>query len=139
MANTTVTPAIIRSLRTQFMNLFATAFAAATVYYERLATIVPSTTASNTYGWMSKIPRIREWIGERVVNRLASTGYQITNKDFEVTIGVDRNDIEDDNMGMYAPTAQLIGEEARKHPDDLVLDLIRKGHQQVCHDGQFFF
>lgn len=139
MANTTITPGIIRALRTQFNGSFQSAFSDAPVYHDRLATVVPSSTRSNTYGWMAKIPKIREWIGERVVHRLAGRGFEIVNKDFELTVGVDRNDIEDENLGIYTPLMQQMGAEAKKHPDDLVFALITGGASAECFDGQFFF
>ncbi|MEX6732518.1 Mu-like prophage major head subunit gpT family protein [Pseudomonas aeruginosa] len=47
--------------------------------------MIPSTTASNTYGWLGQFPKLREWIGQRVIKDMAAQGYQITNKLFEST------------------------------------------------------
>lgn len=141
MALDTITPANIRALNTQFSGVYQAAYDAAEVHRERLATTVPSTSKSNTYGWMTKLPKMREWLGERVIHGLAAHGYQIENKDWELTVGVDRNDFEDDNLGIYRPVVQQTGDEARKHPDDLIFDLMRDGHlaTAVCFDGQNFF
>ncbi len=139
MANTAITPAAIRALRTQFSKLFQSAYDETPTFYEKVCTVVPSSTRSNTYGWMAKIPKIREWVGERVVNRLAGRSFEIVNKDFELTVGIDRNDIEDDNLGIYTPLMQQMGAEARKHPDDLAAALFTSGGSTVCFDGQFFF
>lgn len=46
---------------------------------------------------------MREWIGEREVQALAAYDYLIKNKKFEMTIGVPRDDIEDDKYGVYTP------------------------------------
>ncbi len=66
-------------------------------------------------------------------------GYTITNKDFEVTVGVDRNDIEDDNLGVYGPLMQEMGVSAAQQPDDLTFGLLAQGATETCYDGQCFF
>lgn len=48
------------------------------------------------YAWLGDIPGMREWIGDREVQNLTASDYTIKNKDFELTVGVDRNAIEDD-------------------------------------------
>lgn len=136
-----ITPADIRALNTQFSGIYQAAYDAAEVHRDRIATTVPSTSKSNTYGWMAKLPTMREWLGERIVHGLAGHSFQIENKDWELTIGVDRNDFEDDNLGIYQPIVQQMGDEARKHPDDLIFDLMNNGHLATaeCFDGQNFF
>ena len=44
---------------------------------------------------------MREWIGDREIQNLSASDYTIKNKDYELTVGVDRNDIEDDTLGIY--------------------------------------
>ena len=60
-------------------------------------------------------------------------------KDWEATIEVDRNDIEDDQLGFYNPIVAALAEEARKHPEKLVADLMVGGFSTACYDGQNFF
>ncbi|MDX1527049.1 MAG: Mu-like prophage major head subunit gpT family protein [Gammaproteobacteria bacterium] len=134
-----ITPAALRALNTQFVSLFAGAYEGTEAWWSEVATEVPSNTKSNTYGWAAKRSRMREWLGERVVNNLAAHSYAITNKSWENTIGVDADDFEDDNLGVYQVPVQELGEEAKKHPDDLVLDLMQNGHAQVCFDEQNFY
>jgi phage major head subunit gpT-like protein len=108
-------------------------------WWQEVATRVPSSTRETRYGWMVNIPRFREWLGERVVHNLAARNYAIVNKDWELTLGVDRNDIEDDQMGLYGPRAEEMGQQARKLWDDLVTKLIKEGATTVAFDGQYFF
>lgn len=49
---------------------------------------------------------MREWIGDKVVKSLAAFNYTIRNKDWEATVEVDRNDIEDDQIMGYALQAK---------------------------------
>ncbi|HCL3956155.1 TPA: Mu-like prophage major head subunit gpT family protein, partial [Pseudomonas aeruginosa] len=115
-----ITPALISALKTSFQKHFQDALAKAPSTYLQVATVIPSTTASNTYGWLGQFPKLREWIGQRVIKDMAAQGYQITNKLFESTVGVKRTDIEDDNLGVYAPLMQEMGRAAGAHPDELV-------------------
>lgn len=134
-----LTPAILQALNTGFRREFQQAQSQAKSEYKKVATVVPSSTKSNTYGWIGKMPNFREWIGDRVVNDIASYGYTIENKDFEMTIGVNRNDIEDDQIGVYSPLFQEMGRATEVHPDELVFGLLKAGDSTLCYDGQNFF
>lgn len=134
-----ITPANIRALRSGFNKSFRDAFEETAVWYTKLATIVSSTSQMNTYGWMNQFPGMREWLGERVVNNFSAGSYTITNKTWELTFGVQREDFEDDNLGIYSEYSAMIGETARKHPDELVLELLKNGHSRLCFDGQNFY
>lgn len=136
-----LTPALLTALTTGFRKEFQTAFdaAKAEAQYTKLATVVPSTTKSNTYGWLGDFPDYREWIGDRVIKDMAAHGYAIENKDYEATVGVKRTDIEDDNLGIYSPMMAHMGEMSARFPDKLVFDLLKAGASTLCYDGQFFF
>lgn len=122
-----------------FSTAFMAGFDMAAPMYQRVATRVPSSTKTNEYGWLGRFPGFREWIGDRVVNGLAKHGYSLTNKSYENTIGVDRDDFEDDNLGIYTPMFQSFGETAAAFPDTLVWALLKLGFATKCYDGQFFF
>ncbi|CAH8721337.1 Mu-like prophage major head subunit gpT family protein [Paenibacillus melissococcoides] len=57
----------------------------------------------------------------------------------KLTVGVDRNDIEDDTIGLYNPIVQDMGQSAAAHPDELVFGLLLKGFKEKCYDKQPFF
>lgn len=106
---------------------------------ERVATRVPSTVKEQTYGWLGELPDAREWIGNRVVNNLTESDYTIKEKPWELTVGVDRDDIETDNLGHYAMRFEAIGRSTVTKPERLVWDLLKAGFTTNCYDGQFFF
>lgn len=122
-----------------FQLLFGAAFAAAPSQYARIAMRVPSMTAEEKYAWLGKMPRFREWVGDRVFNSIKSHDYTVKNKDWEVSVEVDRNDIEDDRFGVYSPMLQALGQESATHPDELVFALLAAGFTTTCYDGQYFF
>lgn len=134
-----ITTAALQALRVSFETRFNDAYQVATPLWNRVATEVPSTTKENTYGWLLKMLRMREWLGERVFQNLAEASYTITNRNFEGSVAVDRNDIQDDNLGVYNMQFDQLGQAARMYPDDLIFDLLRTGQANLCFDGQFFF
>ena len=134
-----VNSAALQSIFKGFKTLFNAAFSDATPLYEKVATVVPSSAKSEEYGWLGSVPRLRKWIGERVVNSLAAHGYTIKNEPWEATIEVDRDDIEDDAYGVYSPMIKELGRSAAVHPDEIVFALLAKGFTAACYDGQYFF
>lgn len=134
-----INTATLNAIRVGFNASFKRGLGQAPSDMARIATIVPSTTRENKYGWLGKSPAMREWLGPRVVQSLAEHDYAITNKDFELTIGVDRNDIEDDNLGVYEPLFVEMGESTGSHPDRMVFDALKNGFTTECYDGQYFF
>jgi phage major head subunit gpT-like protein len=107
--------------------------------FGRIATTVPSTTREQDYGWLGKIPNVREWAGDRVVHNIAQAGYTIKNKSYELTISVSRDDIEDDNLGIYTPMFTELGAASNSHYDQLVFSLLKAGFATACYDKQYFF
>ena len=74
-----------------------------------------------------------------MVKSLSESSYQITNKDYESTVGVPRNAIEDDEFGIYGPMMASMAQVAAEHPDTLVFGLLKNGFTTPCYDGQNFF
>ncbi len=101
--------------------------------------VVPSTGKENDYSWLCRFPKMREWICDKVVKALAAFNYTIRNKDWEATVEVERNDIEDDQIMGYALQAKGAGQSAAELPADIVFALLSKGFTNLCYDGQPFF
>lgn len=131
--------ATLKTLFAGFTSLYYAALTAVEPSYEKVAMIVPSTSSEQKYGWLGQFPRFREWVGDRVIANLKEYGYAISNKTFESTIAVKREDIEDDQIGQYSPLFQQLGNDSGNHPDELVFALLKSGFATKCYDGQFFF
>jgi len=127
--------ALFTGLKTTFNN----AFAAAPSLWQEVAMLVPSSTRENDYAWLSDFPRMRKWVGDKVVKALAAFKYTIVNDDWEATVAVRRNDIDDDNLGIYGPKAQAAAFAAKQLPDEIVFELVNQGFASLCYDGQNFF
>lgn len=131
----------LRAVQQGFNTIFQGALAGVVgqADFNRVATTVPSEASENVYPWLGNFFGLREWVGDRVVQNLATSKWTIENKDYEGTIAVKTNDIEDDKIGVYRPMIAQMGEGAAIHPNTLVFDLIRNGASRLCYDGQYFF
>lgn len=139
MINLLINNANLEHLFRSFKAISLQSFNDTEVRWPKIATLVPSTTAQTDYGWMNQIPSVREWIGERQVQNLSTSTYSIRNRDFELTVGVDRNSIADDQIGIFSPMLQMMGESVARAPDELIFDLLVRGFEEKCYDGKAFF
>ncbi|AEB10037.1 Mu-like prophage major head subunit gpT family protein [Desulfobacca acetoxidans] len=119
--------------------IFNETFQGAASFYNRVAMTVTSKGRGNDYKFMLQFPMLREWIGDRQVRNLAAAHFQIENKDYEATVELDRNDMEDDTIGIYNPVISELGRAAKQHPDLLIATLLANGHTTPCYDGKNFF
>ena len=126
-------------LKRGFAASFKNGFGGVTPLWQKIATLVPSSTSTNDYGWLGKIPGMREWIGDRLINNLKQHDYSLKNKSYESTIGVDRDDIDDDQYGVYTPMMEMLGQGSAEHPDELIFALLSAGFATACYDDQYFF
>jgi phage major head subunit gpT-like protein len=119
--------------------IFNAAFEGAQSFHEQVAMVVPSSARANDYKFMMQFPMLEEWLGDRQIRNLAASNFQIANKDYEATLEVDRNDIEDDQLGVYNPIVAELGRAAKQHPDFLLAKLMGDGFTASCYDGKTFF
>lgn len=134
-----ITAATLAALQQGFNAAFLQGFGATAPSWPTVAMRVPSTADLENYGWMKDLPGMREWVGQRVIHNLEATGAQLKNKNYEHTIGVDRNHIDDDKLGIYSPIFSMQGEIVSRHPDELVWGLLPTGFAVKGFDGQYYF
>lgn len=134
-----ITPQALKELFVAFSKAFKDGFAMAPSHWQKVAMTVPSTGSDTTYGWLGQMPRFREWVGARTLKDLKAHAYKITNKHYESTVKVGRNEIEDDLVGTYSPIFSEMGRAASDFPNELVFGMLAAGFATTCYDGQFFF
>ena len=135
LVNKSSLTAVFITLKTTFNK----AFDAAPSLWEKTTMLVPSGSGQNDYTWLSRFPKMRKWLGDKVIKALEAFKYTVVNDDWEATVEVDRNDIEDDNLGIYAPQAQEAGFSAKQLPDEIDADLKNNAFVNLCYDGQYFY
>ncbi len=134
-----INQANLTSVYLGFSSVFNDAFKNTPSFIDRIAMVVPSSSRLNDYKFMLQFPSLREWIGDRQIRSLAAASFQLENRDYEATVEVDRNDIEDDQLGIYQPIVAELGRAAKQHPDLLAAELLANGFTRLCYDGKPFF
>jgi len=129
----------IAALFISFKALFGKAYTGVKPTWEKIAMRVPSTASKEVYSWLAALPGLRKWVGDRVCHILGMHKYEIPNEDYELTVAVKVNDIEDDQTGVYAPLISAMGVSAANWVDELVYQALKDGFTVACYDGQPFF
>lgn len=134
-----VTTDFLDALMTNFRVLFKNAFEGEKPSYEPLVMNVKSDSDKESYNWLGAVPAPVEWKDERVIRGLRSQDYTIVNTNYETTIEVDRNTLEDDKYGLIAPRIKQLATRVANHPNKLVFQLLNAGASTKTYDGQNFF
>ena len=104
-----------------------------------LATVLPSNSDLEKYGMLGDIPTAREWLGDREVAALAEYDYTIKNKNWESSVGIDQNDIDDDKYGMIMEQVRAMPGALIAHRQEMLEDLFAAGTTDLAYDGSAFF
>lgn len=93
--------------------------------------------SATQHSWLEQLHGIHEWVGERVLNNAELGKLTVVNRDFENTVKVSRNEIEDDQYGVYSPLIGMMGADAENLWKKLAIEaLIGNGDWA---DGNPFF
>ncbi len=125
------------TLFTGFQNSFMSGLEQARENWKLFATPVQSGTASNLYPFLEQFGGMKEWIADRQIRNVATRKIEIVNRDFEETVSIPRNDIEDDQYGIYGTLIAQMGEHAAKIWQDLAVEALLTGENWI--DGAPFF
>lgn len=131
--------AVISAIFLNLSTVFNKTLADTPVQWNLIASEVPSNGKYNDYQWLADFPGMKEWVGKKQIKKLAGYEYVIVNKSYEATVAVKRDDIEDDQLGIYSTQAQSAGFSAKKWPDSLVFNAVNNGFKSKCYDGKPFF
>lgn len=104
-----------------------------------LATTMPSTSASEKYGFLGDFPGVKEWLGDKIAGELKDYDFEITNKDWYDAIEIDRNEIDDDQLGRIKPRVEGLADSVRRYKGELIADLIANGTTGLAYDAAAFF
>jgi phage major head subunit gpT-like protein len=137
LVNSDFTAGLLTSFRAIFTGAFTEADKKAA--WRALCLLVDSTGEKESYNWLEAVPSMSEWKDTRVISGMSAKGYEITNKNYEGTIEVDRNVIEDDRYGLIAPRVRQLAVRCANHPAKLVYQLLNAGSGTKTFDGVNFF
>jgi len=135
-----LTSAAIQALQTSFDARYRQGWGDAQLQTDVFSTVIPSSVRTNTYGWMARLPSMRQWVGPRTIQNLTNHDYTLTNLPYELTVGVDRDDWDDDMLGVYSPLFEEMGRAARLLQDQRVVIALQLGDTAgLGFDGVTFF
>ncbi len=103
--------------------------------------IMETTSNSNKekYGWLGETASMVEFKDSRQVRGLNDYDYEIPNKKYESTLGVDEDEIEDDQINGIQTRISDLASKAKSHPRVLFFEAILAGEVELCFDGVAFF
>lgn len=119
---------------------FWQAYKVAPTWHQQLASIYPVGTEQWVSGWIGMLNKMREWTGPRIVREPAPQTYLVPIQNFELTWGIDKFKLEDDQHGIYTAEFEHHGTQNAKWPDYQIRDLIfntgsQTGARQIGTDG----
>ena len=107
--------------------------------FDAAATVVPSTNNNEKYGFLGDVPVVKEWIGDKTYGALEDYDYTITNKDWYSGIAIDRNEIEDDNLGAIPARIQTLVAALRRYQGQLIANLLVNGTTGTAYDSSAMY
>lgn len=112
------------------------------LWWQKLALKIPSTHREEVYPWVTSLPQMKEWVSDAQFAHLTAYKFTLENKFWQAGLEVKREDMEDDRLGIIAPAIGMLAENAMRHPDKLIFQLLSKGFDAtygLAYDGQYFF
>ncbi len=118
---------------------FGQVLATTPTWGDRISTTIPSNTRQVTYGWMARIPIMRKWVGSRSLNAISTHARTVTNEPFENTTVLERDDVEDDQFGIFNMNISFLAAQAKKWQDQRIAQFLRDAATVVGYDGKAVF
>lgn len=130
-----------------FSTLFDMQLARTPTDFQDICTVMPVASTVTEFKWLGDVPKMKEWIGQRALNKLRAETHQIRTKNWANGIEVERDDLDDDKLGLIRPRIEQLAQEGMWHIEDLVFDIINDalssgaggGTLALCYDGQPLF
>ena len=133
-----INDATLQTLGKQLNAKWTAAFEAAPqMQLNALATMYTSTAASNNYAFLEALGGWSEWNGARQFKDVASQQFEVLNKDFEMSIKMPKNQIEDDQIGMYVDLVPNMVQGWFKKQQSLIMSVLTSN--PVAYDGVALF
>ena len=93
--------------------------------------------SATQHSWLNQLKGIHEWVGQRAIEAVNLGKLTVVNRDFENTVTVSRNEIEDDQYGVYAPLIGMMGADAENLWKKLALEAL-VGNGEWADGNKFF-
>lgn len=130
----------MQALYTGYNTVFRDAFQAyLDTTYTKFVGEINAGTSQIDMPMLEQLSGMREWIGPREIKNLATKKLSIVPRTWEDTVGVKREDIEDDQFGLYNPLFQTLAMNGANLPNDITNELLAGAASATWLDGAAFF
>lgn len=115
---------------------------------EGLGRVVESTTSLEEWQWLGDLPGFTEWVGDRKISDIDAFKLQIRNRDWQSSVPVSANNLDDDKMGLFEGMPQELARIAQRHRGTLMTQCLLNGFtgsafpdagNGLTYDGALFF
>jgi len=135
-----VTSDFLAGVRTNFRALYNREFAAAQGLqgWQAMALKMDSNGELNTYNWFDTVPVMVDVThGTVELQGLRPDNFSLTNREYQSAIEVERAALERDQLGLITPRVQQLGQEAARHPGQLIFQHVLNNDN--AFDASAFF
>jgi phage major head subunit gpT-like protein len=105
----------------------------------RLMEVVPSSSGTETYPTATLLGDLEEVLDEVTITNIGTFVQSVPNRTFARIVQVKRNDIADDNVGVYRPGVRQLGRRAALYPLRLGAEVLLAGFTDEWIDGTTVF
>lgn len=138
-----LTPAVANALYTKYSQIFQQTVLATEIFWPKIAQLFNSTALTEQHIWLDRIPQLRQWNGDRIIQNASLRSYSLTNLPFELTEELDEFNVLDNKIDAFAPVVQMMGMQSKKWPDTLFFNkttgAIVLGGTTPTYDGVNFW
>ncbi len=106
---------------------------------QRLMEVVPSTSGTEKYPVATLLGDLEEVLDEVTITSIGAFVQSVPNRTFARIVQVHRNDIADDNIGVYRPGVRQLGRRAALYPLRLAAEVLLAGFADQWIDGTTVF
>lgn len=108
--------------------------------YEALFTVVDDDREVNTQIWLNRSPKMRRWVGEKVLHKARAESHTITTNKYEASELVPKYDVINDRFGLYADYVAGLADSYEQAVDELAFSMLIAGiagtSKGTTYDGQ---
>lgn len=141
MGATMIDRAKIEAAFVVFSTIFDMKLKNTPVIYPQIATVIPGVSERVEFKWLSSVPVMRKWVGDRTLQRLRAETVALTTDWWANGLEVDVDDLNNEaKFGMIALRIRSIAQACARRMDDQVVQYYVNGFAAtlgVTYDGQF--
>jgi phage major head subunit gpT-like protein len=105
----------------------------------RLMEVVPSTAGTENYPVATLLGDLEEVLDEVTITSIGTFVQSVPNRTFARIVQVKRDDVADDNVGVYRPGVRQLGRRAALYPLRLAAETLLAGFEEEWIDGTTVF